>query len=225
MAASGNLRKMRILIRLAFLILATSSIGCRAPAESRGIAIDSLAYRDANLVPSGILSSRPSLDSFVVAWYSQQLSALREGRIITGTVDTLPEAYRFVWLRSFHHPVAIRVYSSKTGAVAVTSEGAGAGGYAPGSVTRRDSAVLSKQEWLALRDLIERERFWDRPAVDTSHLGLDGAEWVVEGRRDRRYTLVSRWSPKNTDATAFMHTLGIAFLRIGHVVVPPAEVY
>ena len=220
-----QLRMMRILLRLALLILPAFSVACRVPSESRGIAIDSLNYRDANVVPSGILSARPSLDSFVVAWYSQQLSALREGRMAVGIPHGTQEAYRFLWLRSFHHPVAIRVYSSQTGAVAVTSEAAGAGGYAPGSVTRRDSVVLSDREWHALTVLIEREKFWDRPAVDTSRAGLDGAEWVVEGRWDTRYTLVSRWSPRDTDSTAFMRTLGLAFLRVGHVVVPPAEVY
>jgi hypothetical protein len=128
-------------------------------------------------------------------------------------------------LRSFHHPVAIRVYSSNTNRDIVTSEADGAGGYEPGRLIRRDSATLSAEDWRGFLETIEETQYWARPVTDPTVSGLDGAEWIMEGCRHGRDQLVQRWTPRDTGATAFMHRLGVALLRLGHLAIPLTELY
>ena len=216
------MRARQLLIGLGSL---ATLAGCMRSDEPHGIRTDSLTYRDGSLVPTGLLSPTARLDSFDVYWYSQQLAALQEPRMTEAAPQRSSESYRFLWLRSFHHPVAIRVYSSPDGGVVVTSEGKGAGGYAPESLLRRDSAEITQQQWHALTTAIAEEALWTRGVIDTSRLGLDGATWTIEGRRGNRYVLVTRWAPMDTGATAFMRRLGLAFLRIARVDVPPQDLY
>lgn len=46
----------------------------------------------------------------VATWYSSQLCALNEPLIFDQKSGTI---YRFTWLRTFHHPVAIRIQKQK----------------------------------------------------------------------------------------------------------------
>jgi hypothetical protein len=204
----------------ALLLLATS---CRQP-KTDGIAVDSLRFADGMVVPSGLLSPRASLDSFLVRWWSSHLAAAGEGRLGTsGPAE--PETYRFLWLRSFHHPVVIRLSHMRRGGFIVSTELNGAGGYAPGRRLRRDSMGLSDAVWTSFQALIAREAFWTRPATDTAHQGLDGAEWIIEATRKGRYTIVARWAPATSESAAFMRRLGLELLRLGRVSVPAADVY
>lgn len=106
----------------------------------------------------------------------------------------------------------------------MSSESAGAGGYEPGALIRHDSAALPEKEWHALIAALEQEHFWERPAtVDRG--GADGAEWMIEGRRGNRYSIVDRWSPEDTGSSAFMRRLGVDFLRLGKLGIPLSALY
>jgi hypothetical protein len=136
-----------------------------------------------------------------------------------------PETYRFLWLRSFHHPVVIRLSHMRRGGFIVSTELDGAGGYAPGRQLRRDSVRLSDDTWTSFQALIAREAFWTRLTTDTAHQGLDGADWIIEATRGGRYIIVERWAPATNESAAFMRRLGLEFLRLGRVSVPAADVY
>ena len=221
--ACGPVRGLSRVVAGVILVIIWTG-GCMHHSEAEGVAADSLRYHEGMVIPSGILSPRPPLDSFLVGWYSRQLTALRETRLPVSCAAS-DEVYRFLWLRSFHHPVAIRVYSLSTGRSVVTSEADGAGGYEPGSLVRRDSATLSARDWHGLVEAIDEAELWSRPATDSTVSGLDGAEWIIEGCRHGRYQLVQRWSPKDTGASAFMRTLGVSLLRLGHLDIPTSELY
>src|SRR4051794_28638610 len=46
---------------------------------------------------------------FTVEWYARELATMREPSLNHSNCS--PEIYRFLWLRSFHAPVAIRVWT------------------------------------------------------------------------------------------------------------------
>jgi hypothetical protein len=48
-------------------------------------------------------------DQFRSDWYSRELRILDEPSLLAIAKDASSESYRFLWLRTFHHPVAIRV--------------------------------------------------------------------------------------------------------------------
>ena len=85
----------------------------------------------------------------------------------------------------------------------MTAEGAvvsgfvldGQGGYAPGSVKERTRRLLTSSEWKLLQQRLENAGMWQAP-IKQSSKGLDGSQWILEGRRSGSYQLHDLWSPK-----------------------------
>jgi hypothetical protein len=53
-------------------------------------------------------------------WYSRCLDVMREPSLVRGPVTGWIEAYRFLWLRSFHEPVVARVELDADGSGVLT---------------------------------------------------------------------------------------------------------
>jgi len=126
------------------------------------------------------------------------------------------ETYRFVWLRTFHRSIAVRISRSGGGARLLMIELTGSGGYDPGAVARRVESTLSDGDWQALMAGLGQIRFWEMPTQLTSlELGLDGAQWIIEGRRGSEYHVVDRWSPREGPyreaALSFLKLAGVPF--------------
>jgi hypothetical protein len=104
------------------------------------------------------------------------------------------EAYRFLWLRTFHNPIAVRVFrrgqDHRLEAVVLD----GSGGYEPGKVSRRITKELSRDQWQIVIARLKEVQLWQMPTRSDNFGGKDGAQWIVEARRDGRYHVVDRWS-------------------------------
>src|SRR4051794_4648903 len=86
-------------------------------------------------------------DDFKAKWYSAQLHALQEPSLLTLAKQEHAESYRFLWLRTFHHPISVRVDLQADGSWnLVTKVASGAGGYSPGSLTTNTSRKLTALE-------------------------------------------------------------------------------
>jgi hypothetical protein len=133
---------------------------------------------------------------------------MEEPSLSCGPPDDV-EAYRFLWLRSFHNDIAVRVIrrGDAYALEAVILDGAGrssaylrwlvegTGDYhKPGNVSRRVRRALSRDQWQAVMTKLEEIQLWQMPTQsDVPLLGTDGAQWIVEARRDGRYHVVDRW--------------------------------
>lgn len=108
---------------------------------------------------------------------------------------TGPESYRFVWLKQQRNPVAVRVARAGTeGEIAVVSVEADA--HDP-TVKRRHEFTAGAEVWTALREHLAAADFWNLAGdPDEGERGLDGADWIIEGRRGGTYHAVVRWEPK-----------------------------
>jgi hypothetical protein len=74
-------------------------------------------------------------------WYSKHLRAMNQPSMWCGNEpDT---EYRFTWLRTFHHPVVVRVTNTGNVTRIEAVELNGAGGYSPGKELRRISRPLT----------------------------------------------------------------------------------
>lgn len=133
-------------------------------------------------------------DAFSREWYSAHLQAMREPSLSCGQMAA-SESYRFLWLRTFHEPIAVRV--SHTGERytldAVILDGAG--GYDPGRIARRVHRDLTLADWMRVTIALEQMKFQSMPSAEpwdvsedpaTGDLILrtsnDGAQWILEGR-------------------------------------------
>ena len=137
-------------------------------------------------------------DAGVNEWYGKFLKAAGEQSLITDHDENL-EIYRFLWLRSFHHPVMIRVVRDGYFFNLVSVELSGAGGYEPGRKWATAKMTISQDDWCAFISLLEKASFWSMESTRTDEIGNDGAQWILEGMRKGRYHLVDRWSPRNGD--------------------------
>jgi hypothetical protein len=172
--------------------------------------------------PAAVLDvARSDLDAFVRGWYSKHLRVMGEQSLSCGPTSDA-ETYRFVWLRTFHRPIAVRVSRVSGGGRLVAIELTGHGGYAPGGVANRVEKSVSEADWLTLTAALSATIFWNlptRPAV--AILGADGSQWIIEGRRASEYHVVDRWTPR----TGPYREAGLSFLRLAGISVPADDLY
>ena len=134
-----------------------------------------------------------SLDSFRNEWYSKHLKAMDESSL--NSMARSDETYRFLWLRTFHHPIAIRVWRKGEESNMVFKELDGAGGYKPGKIIANRTRRLNTDEWDKFIKLLQQASYWRLP-TESKNGGKDGAQWILEGKKDERYHVVDRWSPE-----------------------------
>ncbi len=154
-------------------------------------------------------------DTSRAVWYGCALAALAEPSLFETRNDTSAlETYRFLWLRTFHRPVSVRLtIISEGNGVVVTKISDGQGGYKPGKLVTNRISEVSRVQVQDLLERLQRVDFWSMPTEptqanattrDPSSGGnvvalppVDGAQWIVEGRKNGNYHVVDRWSPGN----------------------------
>ena len=151
------------------------------------------------------------------AWYSKLLRAMGEPSL---HCETVRPAYRFLWLRTFHHPVAVRIEARADGMHLSAVELSGASGYDPGTIARRVDRVLTATEARTFDAALTRTKVWSVAPSEDEH-GLDGAQWVIEAHDGKRQAVHDRWSPER----GRVRELGLAFLQLTGWRFPPDEIY
>ena len=164
---------------------------------------------------SGTFAEDLELDRFVQSWFSAQLCAMGEGRLLPNEHDGT--TIRFLWLRTFHPGVAIRVEQSPREIRLLAIELDGAGGYEPGHVALRREALLEAEQWREILETIHSANLWSLPTSDHSVQGLDGSHWVIEIAEKSRRHVVQRWSGQELEE--------IGRLLIGLSGLEPDEIY
>src|SRR5215471_9631010 len=85
----------------------------------------------ADYFPEGSLGDTHAEHEFAAAWYSKHLAALSEPPLWkVSRQHPAVEEYRFLWLRTFHHPLSVRLTVASDSAGTLTyKETSGKGGY------------------------------------------------------------------------------------------------
>jgi hypothetical protein len=162
----------------------------------------------------------------VASWPGAALEAIEEPSLYLAShgADPRPNAYRFLWLRTFHEPVAVRLAlaqdESGTLVLKVTD---GQGGYGPGDLQVHRQEAVTPEELADILDRLERTGFWHLPTRSaTARIGMDGARWIVEGAREGRYHVVDHWSPGEGD---LFREAALALVRLAKVPLDLDDVY
>ncbi len=174
--------------------------------------------------PKGVFSDFPQADSGRAKWYSSQLAALKEPSLLEKSGNATSESYRFVWLRTFHHPIAIRLDIRPDGIAEMTVRVTdGEGGYQPGNLIQNRTRPLTREQTQGFLARVERAKFWNLPAEETSDtVGVDGARWIIEGVKGGKYHVVDRWSPGKGPIRELGLLLAIGFADLK---IPKDELY
>jgi hypothetical protein len=134
-----------------------------------------------------------SFNAFRRKWYGKHLSAMGEPSLVE-LASRGEMAVRFLWLRTFHQPIAVRVQRTAGAAQMVATRLSGLGGYEPGAVDFRTKRELSVDEWHRVGQALHDAAFETMQGEVTS-IGADGAQWIIERAKDGEYRVVDRWSP------------------------------
>jgi len=154
---------------------------------------------------------------FNAKWYSSELEALREPSLFAQVNTSAPESYRFLWLRSFHHPIAIRMDIHSDGTSTLTAKMAVGGGcYDSCALLLNKIYTISKEETQSSLQRVDKAGFWSAPTLAEEETGSDGARWIIEGVKNGQYHVVDRWSPANGVARelGLMFAFGLARLQL-----------
>ena len=146
--------------------------------------------------PPNIFSTGDEHHAFIADWYGNHLAAMEEPSLLELAHNPEAHVYRFLWLRTFHQPIAVRlmVEAGEKGML-VSKRLDGAGGYEPGNLVVNETRPISAKQvenWLSRLDDM---RYWTMPTVEEGSVGVDGAQWIIEGVRNGKYHLVDRWNP------------------------------
>ncbi len=160
------------------------------------IEIDAVDSKDVSYFPSGIFDVNAQQNQFTVNWYSKHLVAMNEPPLMS-SLSKDSERYRFLWLRSFHRPVAVRLWRSGDETFLTVKQLDGAGGYEPGKLITNETRAITEEEREVFSQFLEQSCYWKLPTEDSGLAGADGAQWILEGVKEGRYHIVDRWSPKS----------------------------
>lgn len=180
-------------MRLGLLVLMSLALGCRtAPSPPE------------HFEPGLFTPERPDGDEMLREWFSSHLRAMDEPPIRPSATAS-SDVVRFLYLRSFHHPIAVRLERRFSGVTLTAVELDGAGGYEPGEIARRISRKVSSEHWAEVAQLLENSGFWDLP-TSRERVSIDGARWILEASVDGRHHVVQRSSPDEPATLGFRAT-------------------
>lgn len=149
------------------------------------------------------------------------LRAMHEPSLLDMAKDKSVLVYRFVWLRSFDHPISVRLLVDEDGISGLTAiEMTSQGSFAPGVVAKKRTFAVSKEEVAHFQSLIKAITYWAMP-TQVGHAGNDGAQWILEGVQGGQYHVVVRWNPEaGPYREACLYTL-----KLSKIEVNPKQIY
>jgi hypothetical protein len=183
---------------------------------------------DPRYFPRGVFAEEAVVKvdgDFTARWYAQQLRALKEPSLSDDAAIGAESVYRFTWLRTADHPIAIRITVHGNGTGTLTAKiSSGAGGYEPGRLIANTTRGVSVREVRHMLDLIESMGFWQMPSEPApgDTVGLDGAQWIREASGRSAYHVIDRWSPQD----GLLRELGLYLaLKLGKLPVSGKTIY
>ncbi len=163
-----------------------------------------------------------SLDTFKNYWYSKMLFGLKEP-VISG-YQGVKEIVRFTWLRTFHHPVSVRVEKQNNVIRLFAKASNGAGGFEPGNICFDSTINMSINEWKILDHQLKNTNFWQLSTQSNSDEGKDGSEWIIEAVKENKYHLVTRWYAGD-EQNDYYKVIGKYLLQLSKMKEEPALLY
>jgi hypothetical protein len=135
-----------------------------------------------------------AVDSFRNSWYSKMLFAMKEPVLKNYNGDK--EVYRFTWLRTFNHPVSVRLEKQGDIIKLFSKVCDGAGGYEPGKIIFDTTINLTQKQVDTTNLKLDNARFWTLQTESRDTNGMDGSEWIIEVYKNGKYHMVVRWTPE-----------------------------
>ncbi|CAN5878449.1 hypothetical protein BH11VER1_BH11VER1_20510 [soil metagenome] len=177
------------------------------------------------------------------SFYTKYLAAMKEPSLYERGPARPEFEFRFLWLRSFHDPIAIRIWRTAKGymmrAVRITQHK----DYSLGTTTVNSTRKLSSDESRVLDQLLDVPSLLT-PLNETELLsgasGRDGAQWIFETFADKKYQMIEFWCLKDFGANRYeamgldrskirdtqrLLKIALHLLELGKIKIPDNEIY
>lgn len=151
-----------------------------------------------------------------VQLYSKALSDIGQPLLCAQPVPPHQEWYRFIWVPTFEHPAFLRVDVESDGTASLLARvWSGAGGYEWGKSVKSARKVTTEEQ----SDLFETLAdigFWTLPSQverPPNVVVLDGTDWLIEGVKDGKCHVVTRYASPLTSLFQTQFLAGLAKLK------------
>ncbi len=153
-----------------------------------------------------------SLGKGASEWIKLQLDNLNEDCLYEQNLPSNLSIYRFTWLRTFNHPIAIRIEKDEKKVMIYWKVGKGAGGYAPKGLKKSGKKKLSIEKWNQFEAMINASDFHDKykPEIPSS----DGASWILEKKTKSTFKAYNSSLPSLEVSEACMFLLDLTRLKV-----------
>lgn len=135
--------------------------------------------------------------------------------------NCVDEAYLLTWIPSFHEPVLVRVWRSGDQAFLVAKSLDTKGWARFGKVKEANVRPLTKFEWRNLTETLKRNSYWELSSTTKEMSPNDGAVWLIDGLRSRRFHWVRRRVPDEGYAEISKHLISLSGLETAHALYLP----
>jgi len=159
-----------------------------------GQKIETLKAVEGGYFPARAFYQDEKRDRFVSNWYTRYPGQMNEPSILIPDNDQNP-SYRFLWLRSFHSTVVVRLWSDGVRQMLSVKELSRKSETQTGQLLVDQTRALKKEEWTGFVKLVEESCFWAVPTSTNDPTAMDGAWWVIEGAEKGYYHVATRQSP------------------------------
>jgi hypothetical protein len=130
--------------------------------------------------------------------------------------DCVDEAYSLTWIPSFHAPVLVRVWRSGDRAFMVAKRLDTRSWPRFGKVDEANSRPLTRFEWRDFTDLLNRNSYWELSSTADERIPEDGAVWLIDGLRSKKFHSVKRRVPNEDYAEICKHLIRLSGLETAH---------
>ena len=135
----------------------------------------------------------PGLRAYNAEWCGLVLHRMEEPRLAQMATNESAIVYRFTIIPTWGNDISIRIQSEGNVFRLCGKRLDGRGGFDPGKLVERKEFVLSEQESTEILVCLKSLNFFEMNTEDLPS-GCDGEEWILEGVRDGKYHVVTRWS-------------------------------
>ena len=169
--------------------------------------------------PSPVPAAREKPDAGELKRINVLLSAFSAPELCGGEFPgAVIESYRLLWDRAFHPPVLATVTLEGSGVVIATHAQLGSDPR-NGKVSRIERTWVDVcaehaadagfcEDFASVLHDGASEYLWSAPYGEPPFIGLDGSDWILEGRTSTSCHVIKRWSP-NTDSELFQFLYSI----------------
>ena len=160
--------------------------------------------------------------------FTNQLKSLGEPSLSVLPNSSCASVYRFLWIRTFHNPISIRVEHHKDNTTKVYAKELGKTGPGqPKTLIKDRDLDWSATQYASFISKVDKMDFWNSPSVliiTERELCADGASWTLEGVDQNRCHFIKR-GPATIDKNPALKEVGLFLLRDTKLLPPKEQIY